>query len=241
MERYVDIHSHILPAIDDGAKNHEMSMEMLRIAYENGIGGIILTPHHKPMRNNAGIGQVKLLTERLQEAAEKEGVDIRLYTGNEFYYSSETIRALEEKRACTLAGSHYVLVEFGPMDEADYIRGGIYQILSAGYRPILAHAERYGNICKEIGRMEDLAAMGCYIQVNAGSVMGQFGMMARQAARKLLKKELVHFVATDAHNDGRRKPALLECAKFLERRYGKEYKERLLCVNPMYIIANRYI
>lgn len=238
---YIDVHSHILPGIDDGAKDFEMGMGMLRTAYGNGIGGIILTPHYKPMRHNAGPGRVRALVGQLQEEADKEGMGIRLYAGNELYYSSETVRCLEEGQACTLAGSDYVLVEFGPMDGLDYIRGGVYQVLSAGYRPILAHVERYGSVCREIGHVEDLVAMGCYIQVNAGSVMGQFGMGARQISRKLLKKELVHFVATDAHNDRRRKPELLGCARFLERRYGRGYMERLLHANPMHVIANRYI
>ncbi|HBA69427.1 MAG TPA: hypothetical protein DCZ40_08740 [Lachnospiraceae bacterium] len=241
MEGYIDIHSHILPGIDDGAKNFEMSMEMLRIAEKSGIRSIILTPHHKPMRRNAGPESIKELMGQLNEAMHREGMDIRLYAGNEFYYSSETVRVLEEKRGCTMAGSGYVLVEFGPMDNLDYIRGGIYQILSAGYCPVLAHVERYESVCAKAEHVKDLAAMGCYIQVNAGSVMGQFGMETKQFARKLLKYRMVHFVATDAHDNRKRMPALSECARYLERKYGKEYMEELLRINPMHMIADRYL
>ena len=241
MEGYIDIHSHILPGIDDGSKNFEMSMEMLRIAEENGIRSIVLTPHYKPMRHNVGPGGVKELTGRLEEAVRREGMEIRLYSGNEFYYSSEMVRVLEEKKACTMAGSGYVLVEFGPMDGFDYIRGGLYQILSAGYRPILAHVERYGSVCAKVEHVKDLTAMGCYMQVNAGSIMGQFGMATKQLARKLLKYGMVHFVATDAHDDRRRSPALSECARYLERKYGEEYMEKLLRINPLHMIADRYL
>ncbi|HBA69959.1 MAG TPA: hypothetical protein DCZ40_11475 [Lachnospiraceae bacterium] len=241
MKGYIDIHSHILPGIDDGARDFETSMKMLKIAEENGIEGIILTPHHKPMRNSAGAGKVKALIDQLDKKSRESGMGIQLYAGNEFYYSSETVHVLEEKQACTMAGSGYVLVEFGPMDELDYIRKGIYQMLLAGYRPILAHAERYGSVCARAEYVEDLIAMGCYIQVNAGSILGQFGWKEKQEVRKLLKKELVHFVATDAHGSQRRTPALLDCARYLEKKYGKEYTERLLHANPMQVIADRYI
>ena len=148
---------------------------------------------------------------------------------------------LEEKRVCTMADSDYVLVEFGPMDGMEHIRGGLYQVLSAGYRPILAHVERYENVCKDVGRVEDLIAMGCYIQVNGGSILGKYGLGVKQMLRKLLKKKLVHFVATDAHSSGKRSPEMAECAHYLQKRYGEEYTDRLLRVNPSQIIANRYI
>lgn len=241
MEDYIDIHSHVLPGIDDGANNWEISMEMLEIAQKNRIRDMILTPHHKPARHSAGPGKVKALAEQLQELAGQEGISIRLHVGNEIYYSSGAVKELEEGNVCTMAGSRYVLVEFGPADEPDYIRKGVYQLLSAGYCPILAHAERYENICARMGRVEDLVSMGCYIQVNAGSIMGQFGYGAKQTARKLLKKDLVHFVATDAHNTGKRAPVLFECARYLEKKYGEEYKDRLLRGNPLHVIANRYI
>ena len=168
-------------------------------------------------------------------------MDITFYVGNELYYSSETVHSLEEGLACTMADSSYVLVEFGPMDSLEHIRGGIYQILSAGYRPIIAHAERYESVCAKVGNVEDLVAMGCYIQVNAGSVMGQYGMGIRQFLKKVMKRELVHFIATDCHDKSRRSPKLLECARYMEKKFGKEYTHRLLCENPICVIENRYI
>lgn len=241
MEGYIDIHSHILPGIDDGAENFKMSMEMLQIAQRNGIRAVILTPHHKPMHHNAKAEKIRALAGQLQEKAEQAGMEMKLYTGNEFYYSSEMVRTLEEGQACTMADSDYVLVEFGPMDGIEHIRRGIYQLLSAGYRPILAHAERYESVCRDVGRVEDLIAMGCYIQVNGGSILGHYGLGTKQIVRKLLKKQLVHFVATDAHTNGKRSPEMAECACYLEKRYGKEYMDRLLRINPSQIIANRYI
>lgn len=241
MQGYIDIHSHILPGIDDGAKDFDMSMEMLRTAYGSNISEIILTPHHKPGRRNARPEKIRELAEKMKGVALAADMDITFYTGNELFYSSETVRALEEGQACTMAGSDYVLVEFGFMDNLEHIRKGSYQILAAGYRPILAHVERYGSVCSNVDHVVDLVAMGCYVQVNAGSVTGQYGIKTKQFLKKLMKRGLVHFVATDCHDGGKRSPELLECAGYMEKKYGKEYTYKLLCENPACVIKNQYI
>ncbi len=240
-DSYIDIHSHILPQIDDGAENFDMSMEMLRTAHEENIGAVILTPHYKPMHHNAGPEKIAALKEKLQREIDREGLQIQLYHGNEFYYHSGIFQKLEEKKACSLAGSSYVLIEFGPMEGFGYIRNGLYEALSQGYRPILAHVERYTSIVKEPDRVGELTGMGCCIQVNAGSITGKFGFGTRQFARRLLKERLVHFVATDAHNSTKRAPELSECGRYIGRKYGEEYAFRLLYENPMHVIRDEYI
>lgn len=241
MTNYIDIHSHLLPGIDDGAKDFNTSMEMFRIAAQNGITRMILTPHHKPMHHNASPARIADMIAKTKEVLDKERIDIQLYAGNEIYYHSEAVERLEEGKACTMAGSEYVLVEFGPMDGYDYIRNGIYQVMAGGYRPILAHAERYSSICSDAGRVEDLTEMGCYIQLNAGSIMGKFGFGTKQFTKKVLKRQLVHFVATDAHDTEKRGPHISECAKYISRKFGEAYAEELLYENPMHVIRNEYI
>ena len=195
MSSYVDIHSHILPQIDDGAKNEDMSFKMFHMAQRNGIAKIILTPHHKPMHHNANPQKIVELTQTLQQEIKKHGIEIELYTGNEIYFNSDILTLLEQKDVLTMANSDYVLVEFGPMDDFGYIRNGVYQILSGGYRPILAHAERYAAMGASTDCFERMIDMGCCIQINAGSIMGQFGFDTKIFTRRVLKKELVHFVA----------------------------------------------
>lgn len=241
MQTYIDIHSHILPGVDDGAQDLEMSIRMLCLASENGIGKIILTPHNKPMHHNFGPKKMRILSEQLEKEMRRKGLEIELYIGNEIYYRSDILELLEEEKACTMAGSTYVLVEFGPMDDYDYIRSGIYRLTSGGYQPILAHVERYGSICSHTGRVEELVKLGGYIQVNAGSVMGQYGYQAKYFTRRLLKQQMVHFVATDAHNDEKRGPYLLDCAKYIDKKYGGEYAQRIFWDNPEHVIAGEYI
>lgn len=241
MDQLIDIHSHILPSIDDGAKDLGMTIQMLKSASDDGITQIILTPHNKPMHHNADLQKILQMTKALQKKIEEEKLKIKLHIGNELYYRSGLAEEIICKKACTLAGSKYALIEFGTMDDYEYIRNGIYSLMSEGYQPILAHVERYTKVCVKSDRVEELIKMGCYIQVNAGSIMGSFGLSAQMFTRKLLKQHLVHFVATDAHDMGKRKPALSGCAAYIGKKYGMDYREELFYENPTHVIRDEYI
>ncbi len=110
-----------------------------------------------------------------------------------------------------------------------------------GYIPILAHVERYREVCASLERIEELIGMGAYIQVNASSIMGKYGLSTRHFTRTLLKKKLVHFVATDAHNCESRAPELEKCATWIEKKYGQTYARQLLWDNASRVIEGEYI
>ena len=239
MDSYIDIHSHILPQLDDGAEDFEMSMKMLHIAEQSGICQIIMTPHNKPMHHNASPETIQSVIQKLEKEISGSKMQIRLYAGNEIYYRSDILELLEEGRACTMAGSSYVLVEFNPMDDFEHIRRGLYKVLSGGYRPIIAHIERYRNVCAKEERVEELIEMGCYVQVNAGSIMGQYGLGTKGFAKRLLKEGMVHFVATDAHDLGKRAPYLSDCADYIRKKYGEDYCRKLFCENPLHVARDK--
>lgn len=241
MENIIDIHSHILPGVDDGSDSLETSFRMLEIASENGISQIILTPHNKPAHRNVPPHRIAARMQQLQDELDARQIGIELYPGSELYYRDGLAEELEDGETLTLAGSHYVLTEFSPGAEYEYIRNGIYSLQMHGYRPILAHAERYRNICLKPERAADLEEMGCYIQVNAGSIMGTFGFAARQFTRKLLKQQLVSFIASDAHDTGRRAPYLADCADYVAKKFGEDYRQEILYDNPMCVIRDEYI
>lgn len=241
MNKLTDIHSHILPGVDDGAKNTETSLVMLQKAWEEGIRRIIVTPHYKPMHHNVSPESMKKMAEKLYFEASRQGMDFEFFTGNEIYYHSEAVNGLDEGKISTMANSEYVLFEFSPMDEYEYIRNGIYQVIVGGYRPILAHIERYACISNKEERVEDLLQMGCYIQINASSITGKLGFATKQFCKKLLKYRMVHFVATDAHDTEKRSPQIQDCAKYISKKYGEEYMRQLLYHNPQCIIRNEYI
>ncbi len=241
MEKSIDIHSHILPCVDDGADCVKTSCRMLEIASDSCISHIILTPHNKPAHRNVPPHRIVERMEELQDILDERKSPIRLYTGNELYYRDGLVEELDRGDAMTLAYSHYVLTEFSPGAEFDYIRNGLYTLQTHGYRPVVAHVERYRNVCNRKTGVEELVKMGFYIQVNAGSIMGDFGFADRQFTRKLLKQRLVSFVASDAHDTGRRAPRLAECAGYIGRKFGEDFRQELFYGNPMRVIEDEYI
>lgn len=241
MKNFIDIHSHILPGVDDGSDSLETSMRMLKCAAADGILKIILTPHNKPGHRHMHFSKMPAKVEELCNMMREEDINIELHMGNELYYRNGLLDELENGTAKTLAASNYVLVEFNPMEDYDYIRNGIYSLLMGGYYPILAHAERYQNVCAKKYRINDLIEMGCYIQVNAGSVMGKFGQKTKRIVKNMLKRQIIHFIATDAHDLGKRAPSLSKCADYVSKKYGEDYSEKLFYENPLYVIEDREI
>lgn len=241
MENLIDIHSHILPGVDDGSDSFEKSMRMLKYAADDGISEIILTPHNKPGHRHVHFSKMTCEAEKLQELMAKESIEINLYLGSELYYRSGLLEEIENDMSATLAGSRYVLLEFNPLEDYDYIRNGCYSLLMGGYYPILAHAERYQNVCAKKRAIDELIEMGCYIQVNAGSVMGKAGRKTKRFTGDMLKRRQVHFIASDAHDLKKRVPCLSDCAKFIRKKYGEDYSEKLFCENPLCVIRDKDI
>lgn len=231
---YIDIHSHILPQMDDGSQSMEQSLEMLRIAEAEGIAVMFATPHYKSGRFRADSKEVSRALQKLQRAAAEEGLEIQLYPGTEIYYRSELEDKLDNAELHTMNGSNYVLVEFSPLEDYAYIRNAMDDILSIGYQPILAHVERYQCMLKDKKRVLELRDMGCGIQANAGSITGDFGFTAKHFLWKLLKEELIDYIGTDAHNAEKRRPAMKKCASLLYKKCDREYTDALLYGNAQH-------
>jgi len=232
--KFVDIHSHLLPGIDDGPRDVESAMAMLHLAARNRIGTIICTPHYKAGVTDYTSVDVDVLIKQLSVRITDEGLGIKLYSGNEIYYSEAALSALEGGQAKTLADSDFVLSEFAPWVRWEELQEGLFNLKSAGFRPILAHSERYECLTKsreERKRANILREYGILLQINAEAVMqkGKF-------TKYLLKNELADFVATDAHSNRRRGPYLKEASVYLEKKYGKVYTNRLLYGNADMII-----
>lgn len=238
---YIDIHSHILPGVDDGSKDIEQSLEMLEIAAQEGIREIILTPHNKAGHRNVSMEGILRRMAELQEEAQENGIPISLYAGNEIFYRDGVAEMLDEGSLCTLAGSHYVLVEFQPMEQFSYIRSAIYELTSNGYTPILAHVERYVCMVSNIDNVAYAIDRGALIQVNASTVTGIMGLKGKQFVKRLLKQKLIHFIGTDAHDSKRRSPQIEECAKYLSKKCDASYAAKLLHDNAASVIRGEII
>lgn len=235
-----DIHSHILPGVDDGAVNEKMAMEMLKSAYHQGIYRMIATPHYR-----RGIFEIPLSTIQRRYiqvkklAANIGGHGIELYLGCEYYRHSEMSDALKAGIRPTMAESRYVLVEFSALDPYSKIRSTIYELVAAGYIPIIAHAERYKVMLESTENVKDIIALGAMIQVNADSVIGKNGRKAKSFCKRLMKNDCIHFIASDTHDMKKRPINLRECADYIEKKWGKATAIRIFCTNPSKMIGQR--
>lgn len=231
---FIDMHSHILPNMDDGSHSDEESLEMLRIAYEEGTDIIFATPHNMPGKGRPSPPKVYAAVERLQGLADDADIPIQILAGTEYYFREEVMDILERDQAIPFGNSEYVLVEFDPMAERNYIRNSLRDIRGTNYIPVLAHVERYLRAMEDMEFVAGLQKLGVLIQVNAASVTGDNGWKAKQDVKKLLKQHLVDFIGTDAHNSARRAPHMARCADILYKKYGSEYADELLFGNAEY-------
>ncbi len=241
IRKYVDIHCHVLPGVDDGAADVEQSQRMLRMAAQEGVCDIIVTPHYKAGRGrrNATCERVRTLVQEMQDWLDSESIPIHLYTGNEILYNYEIDNLLESHEVCTLADSFYVLVEFSPSDEYAYIKSGVQKILMAGYVPVVAHIERYDVLRKHMEYVEELVDMGAYLQVNAASITGKSGWLVKRCVLKWIRQELIYAVGTDAHDDQKRVPQLTGAYEIVEKHCGRDTAEELFYRNPKRILETK--
>ena len=228
---YIDMHSHILPGMDDGSRSMPQTLRMLETAVSEGISTMIATPHNMPGKGCPPVSVVRRKVDELRQTVEQEGIPLEIVAGTEYYYREEVLDILENGEGVTLGNSDCVLVEFEPMAEKNYIRNALRNILGLGYRPVIAHVERYARLMEDVSVLGDMRKNGILVQVNAMSVTGDNGRQAKKDVRSLLKKGLIDFVATDAHSDGRRAPFMGKCVDVLYKKYGGQYADRLLFGN----------
>lgn len=230
-----DIHTHILFDVDDGARDIETSIELLKMAYADGTRTVFLTPHSK----NGGFDferankHINELVRALPEPAPK------LYAGCEIFYSSSVCEQLKNGKLPTLAGSRYVLCEFMPNEPQSEILSAVRNLCKSGFYPIVAHAERYMELTAD--GVREIVDSGGYIQLNARSVCGANGFKLKHHCAKLIKNSLVHFIASDAHSLSRRTPVLSGAAQYVTKKFGSDIAAEIFYKNPAQIISNTII
>ena len=235
--RFADIHCHVLPGVDDGSKDLKNSIEMLRIAESEGITAMFLTPNFI-MEHSVSPERVKKAFSALKAEMAKEDIQIDVRLGNELYYLSGVEEMLNTGRAFTLNGTRYVLVEFGPGADYVYIRNSLVSLQRAGYKPIIAHVERYQKLLS-VEKVRFLRDSGVRIQVNAASISGEAGFFLKRFVKKLLDNGLVDYVGTDAHSTGKRSPRVAKCMKVLMDKYDDEYVADIVYRNTMSLFQTK--
>lgn len=235
-ERIVDIHCHVLPALDDGSKSMKETLEMLQIAADAGITDIIATPHFKAGRHNASPATIWKRIQEVHREAQQRGIYVNLYPGNEVFYFSDLEEAMWEDRICTMNHSQYVLVEFSPADTYRSIRNALDNVMGMDLLPIVAHVERYGCMLEDWTNVESIRSMGAEIQVNASSITGQVGHKIKKFTGLLLDRQLVDYVGTDAHGSRSRTSDIRKCLKQLYKKYEVSYIDKILCGNALKLL-----
>ena len=222
MKGIYDIHCHIVPGVDDGAKNLKMSVGMLQKEYDDGVRNIIATPHFRY---------------DMFEPSLDDG--IQMYLGCELHSSMDMTECLKNGERLTMAGSRYVLTEFRTSDEKSYIRERVQALIRRGYYPIVAHVERYRSVVKGgLDFIDELRDMGAYIQMNADSIIGEDGFTVKRFCKKVIKEEMLDFVGSDGHDLAGRAPHIGKCYKKIEKMMGTDYADTIFISNPECIINN---
>jgi protein-tyrosine phosphatase len=234
----IDLHSHILPGIDDGAPDLDVSLEMARIAVANGVTVQACTPHIFPgVFNNSG-PQIRRAAQELQGRLDENGVPLQLITGADAHVTPNMVGKLQRGDILSLGDTRYVLVEPPHHVAPPRIEYFFFELLAAGYVPILTHPERLTWIETRFETFVELFRAGVWTQVTSGSLTGAFGRRPKYWAERMLSEGLVHILASDAHGARRRPPDLVEGRVAAAKWLGEEEAERLVHGRPRAILEN---
>lgn len=226
---FVDLHCHIIPGIDDGAKDIDTALQMSKIAVKNGIKHIVATPHYiyQDLDNNSRI--VKQNLELLKGILQENKVELSLYPGCEAFICPELPELVKEGEICTLNDTSYILIELPLMSIPEYTEEVIYELKLMGYIPIIAHPERNQVLAEHPELLKRFIELGALTQVNTTSIRGLYGKKVKKSALNLLQSRMVHLVSSDAHTTRGRVPNYGKAKEIMEKLIGE--KESLKIFN----------
>ncbi|MBK5244783.1 MAG: capsular biosynthesis protein [Eubacteriaceae bacterium] len=238
----IDIHSHSLPGVDDGAQTMEESMAMIRAAKDQGFNSIILTPHYiTNTKFESKVKENKVILNALKKAVKDAGIDLFLFLGNEVCYRVDVLDFIDQGNYITMNDSRYLLIETkSHLADLYNFEAFLFKLQLKGYTPIIAHPERYDFVQKDPNVLANLVEHGSLAQMNILSLTGAYGASAKETAEILLTHNMVHFLASDAHRPmsyeafGQAKEMAIDLV-------GKEKVAKLLNENPARVLVDETI
>lgn len=237
----IDIHTHIIPNIDDGSKNVEETFKLFKEAAKVGFTDIILTPHYIKEYYETSTNIREYWTKSLQDTLNKLKIPIKVFVGNEVYVCDDIDELIHKQIVSTLNNSKYILFELPMNTNITYLEKIIFRITNIDKTPILAHPERYRYVQKDISLIEKLRKQGVLFQANYGSILGLYGEGPKKTLEKLLKKGLIDFIASDVHKPNSIYPLVEESKKRIKKIIGEEELEKLTILNPKKVVLNENI
>ncbi len=229
----IDIHCHILPAVDDGARSWEISLAMCAMAREDGIEHIVATPHS----NEVYFYDRKQLQKLADELAEKVGYRPQISLGCDFHFNYDNIQdALANPHQFTIDNTPYLLVEFSDFSLPPSIEDNLTEFVNRGLKPIITHPERNPLLQRHPERVLDWVRIGCLVQVTGNAITGRWGKTAQAVIQWLFDREAVHVIASDGHNLDSRRPCLRKAHEAAAEIAGDAIADFLTTTNPRAIV-----
>jgi protein-tyrosine phosphatase len=238
MDGFVDIHSHILWGLDDGAKDFEMSVAMLRIAAESGTTDIVATPH----ADLQYAFQPDEIDRKILALMGAVGSLPRIHRGCDFHLHFDNIQdCIAHPGKYTINHKRYLLVEFSDQNIARTTSQVFDRMNREDITPVITHPERNALLMKDMNQIIRWVQSGCLVQVTSQSFLGRFGKQVQHAAEELMSRGLVHFIASDAHDPDYRPPSLKAGYEHVSRQHGEDTAKRLFITNPGATLTGEYL
>lgn len=238
MNKMIDIHNHSLPFVDDGARSYEESRANILYLKSCGVEEIVFTSHYIVDSDySAPVEARREIFDKLSSNLSDLGV--KFYLGNEVFINDISIlkKLLKDGIITTLNGSKYILIEFPLRQKLQYVENVICDLNEAGYIPIIAHPERYSYIQNDYSQVYKLLEYNCFLQSNVSSIIGNYGRTAKKTVKRMLKDNLITFIATDFHRVGN-VDKVNKSLKKLKRLLGEDKLDELIYKNPKAVIEN---
>jgi protein-tyrosine phosphatase len=234
----VDIHSHILPGLDDGAQTIDDTLAMLELAAQNGTTDIVATPH----ANSSYVYDEQVVEQLIVDVAHATESVIRIHRGCDFHLNFDNLsKALENPTQYTINAGRYLMVELPDLPSLPVMRNVLGRLLAVRVVPIITHPERNNPLCANLSELEGWVREGCLLQITAQSFLGRFGQTAQRVAETLMNAGSVHFVASDAHDCIDRPPNLAPAYHHVARQWGQETADALFIDHPTAVIMDEPI
>lgn len=226
-----DTHVHIIPHVDDGAKNFDMAMEMIDEEVNHGVENIVLTPHIYPHLFEKRDDVINEYFCRIKKAALQRYPNLKILLGYEIHVTTEMDKYFKDFKY-TIEDSKYVLCEFSHRDSFLFIKEQLSKVFYYGYTPIVAHAERCYCLASNIDYIEEIVNMGCLIQLSASSIYGDNGRKIKKVCKRIISRNLVDMICSDAHDITRRTVNIKKCFKYIKKKFGKNVAQELMINRP---------
>ena len=237
----IDMHSHILPGIDDGSRDSEETYKLLIEAYNAGFEKVVSTAHYYLGYYEENENTRKTCIGDINKRLQGLNYDIQICVGSEIFITSDIVKLLKEHKASSINETKYVLFETAFATEPQNLKDVIYSLMSNNYIPIIAHPERYSYVQKNPNMLLELIDLGVLFQSNFGSIIGQYGKEAKKTVNLLLKNNFIHFLGTDAHRKNTIYTAIPQALESLKEIISEKELEELTTINPNLVLENKEI